>query len=164
MSQGAEILKTATADATKNLAAIEGALIGSTACEALYQAVTNKKPGRSTVINKTTPDAGGDISVTDRTTLTEVGNSMHVVVNVRTTTAGNSCSIQLAKYDNAASPPLLMGISEASVVTSGIYKDGSSGKYMAQSVLFDIGGASGVKLFVQAMAASESMDFFLSVL
>jgi hypothetical protein len=164
MAQGDEVRKSFLADAATYCAGIVAAVIGGNTAEALYSAITNKKPGRSTVLTKTAADATADISLANRTTLIECGNSIHAVINLQFTTAGNSAGVCIAKYDNA-STPLLMGISETvNVQAQGVYRDGSSGKYVAPGILFDLGGASGIKVLFSALTTAENVDVYVSVL
>jgi hypothetical protein len=164
MAQGDEVRKSFIADAATYCAGIVTALIGGSSAEALYSAITNKKPGRATVITKTEIDSTANIAQANRTNLIECGNSIHAVVDLQFTSNNNSASVCIAKFDNAT-PPLLMGISEVVTVTAqGVYRAGDSGKYVAPGIIFDLGGASGFRVLFPALTTAENVDVYASVL
>jgi hypothetical protein len=161
----AEVRKSFASDATTYAAGIDSVAIGGNAAEVLYSVITNKKTTRPTVLTKTAADSTADISQSDRTGIYEMGNSMHAVVNIHFTTGTNACTVCLIKFDSAASPPAIIGLTESvSVAAQGTYRNGSSGKYVSQQVVFDVGDASGVKVLLPTLTTAENVDIYLTVL
>lgn len=162
MAIGDEIRKSFASDGATYNGGVQLRQIGAADAEALYSVLTNKKIARPTAVNKTAVDSTVDLtSATYTAGKINIGQSMHVMVDVEFTSSTGSITVFLAKYDTLGNycgptPPISF--------TAMGYRNGAAGKYGCNEVQpFEVGNASYVYPVVSAFS-DTSVDIYVTAL
>lgn len=124
--------------------------------------ITDKKIIKSAVhrTNITTADAGADIS--DSAGALTLFGQLHVAVILECSAGGVSGSICLAMWDSVGT---FIGISDyQSFVSNSTWRNGASGPYATPMIMFDVAGASKVKMLVRALNGGNITNAYLDPL
>lgn len=158
MAVGDELRKKFSAEDTLYSLGLQAVQVSSADAQALGSWVVEKKPPAKPAAHRTitTPD-GADIS--SATGYLSVGNSAAVAAYVDLSTASSTADLFLALYDASSD---LIGVTETITFSaSGTYRDGGSGPYVSPRYLFDVSGASRVKVWCSALTGSPTVNVFL---
>lgn len=170
MAQGAEATQSLEASASTHTLTVEGRNVGAQAVEVIASYVTSKKPASLAAARRTglnaadTPASLNSATWNAHASLLDVGNSIHVLTQLRFSVASASAVVQYALYDGQATPVLLGLSREYTYQADASWTTAATGQmYPSASEIIDIGAASKVVAILKTIS-SGNVDIYIEAL